>query len=218
MNAISRLLGFLLRRSPSVCADVAVFGIGNPGDRFANTRHNAGFMAVDCMAESLTDAHVLRGPLFDATVGMLSGKKVALVKPLTFVNRCGEAFVESMRRLCVPQGSALVIVDDYHLPVGTIRIRRGGSAGGHNGLASIIENCGENFPRIRVGIGPLPAGAGSVDFVLGKFDEQEMPAVNAAVRTAAGAAAAFCTQGIDSTMNLFNSRRQAGGRADEVMA
>jgi PTH1 family peptidyl-tRNA hydrolase len=201
---LSSFFGFFCRKKPLVKADYLVFGVGNPGDRYKNTRHNAGFMVVDCLGGSLTDARTRREPSFEAIRGTLSGRTVALVKPTTFVNRCGAAFAASDSLFCVPLESCLVVVDDYHLPLGALRLRRGGSDGGHNGLASIIESCGENVARLRLGIGPLPPGSKSVDFVLGKFDEQELPAVDAAVLLAASAAAAFCSQGIERAMNLFN--------------
>jgi PTH1 family peptidyl-tRNA hydrolase len=207
VTALQSFLGLFRRKRPARKAELLIFGIGNPGDKYKGTRHNAGFMVVDCLSGLLINAHTVHDALFDATRGTLSGKEVVLVKPLTFVNRCGAAYAASASRFGVPQESALVIVDDYHLPLGAIRLRRGGSDGGHNGLASIREWCGENFPRLRMGIGPLPAGAGSVDFVLGKFDERETPARSAALGATAEAATVFCTGGIDAAMNLFNRSR-----------
>ncbi len=204
MATLSSFFGFFCRKKPLVKADYLVFGIGNPGDKYNYTRHNAGFMVVDRLSESLTDARTRREPSFEAIWGTLSGKTVVLVKPTTFVNRCGTAFAASGSLFCVPMESRLVVVDDYHLPLGAVRLRRGGSDGGHNGLASVIESCGGNVARLRLGIGPLAPGSKSVEFVLGKFDEKELPAVDAAVRTAADASAAFCGLGIERAMNLFN--------------
>jgi PTH1 family peptidyl-tRNA hydrolase len=201
---ISSLLGFFCRKKPLANADFVIFGIGNPGGKYKNTRHNAGFMVVDRLSGFLTDAHTRREASFEAIWGTLSGKTVALVKPTTFVNRCGAAFAASGLLFCTLLESRLVVVDDYHLPLGSLRLRRGGSDGGHNGIASIIGSCGENFPRLRIGTGPLPPGASSVEFVLGKFDESELPVLDAVVGSAADATAAFCSQGIERAMNLFN--------------
>jgi len=215
MSAFARLLGFFRRKEPPENANILVFGIGNPGERYGGTRHNAGFMAVDHLSRLLSEKRTIREPLITAAAGTLWGSKVALVKPCTFVNACGPAFAASTALFGVSRGSALVIVDDYHLPLGTLRLRRNGSDGGHNGLASIIGCCGEDFPRLRVGIGPLAAGANAVDFVLGRFDEREIPVVSAAVRAAAEAVRVFCTGGIEQAMNEFNASRAAPGSGEE---
>jgi peptidyl-tRNA hydrolase, PTH1 family len=215
VSAFARLLGFFRRKKPPESADILVFGIGNPGEKYRDTRHNAGFMAVDHLSGLLSEERTIREPLFTAVAGTLWGIKVALVKPCTFVNACGPAFDASTALLGVPRGSVLVIVDDYHLPLGALRLRRGGSDGGHNGLASIIGCCGEDFPRLRVGIGPLAAGENAVDFVLGRFDEREIPVLDAAVRAAAEAVRVFCTGGIEQAMNRFNASRAAPGSGEE---
>lgn len=215
VSAFERLLGFFRRMKPPVNAEILVFGIGNPGDRYRDTRHNAGFMVVDHLSRFLSEACSMREPRFTAAAGTLRGRKVALVKPSTFVNACGPAFAASTALFGVPPGSTLVIVDDYHLPLGTMRLRRGGSDGGHNGLASIIECCGGDFPRLRVGIGPLAAGASAVDFVLGKFDEREIPVLDDAVEAAAEAVRVFCAAGIEQAMNRFNAGRATPGPGEE---
>jgi PTH1 family peptidyl-tRNA hydrolase len=202
--ALENILRFFYRKKTFVCADVLVFGIGNPGQKYAGTRHNAGFMVLECLAQSLAGAASRNDSLFEAETGGLGGKTVALVKPTTFVNRCGEAFKAGSALFKVPVASCLVVADDFHLPLGTIRLRRGGSDGGHNGLASIIESCGPDFPRLRVGIGPLPEHGNSIDFVLGEFTDKEMPGLDAAVKNAAEAAAAFCAAGIEKAMNQYN--------------
>lgn len=161
-------------------------------------------MVLDRLARSLTGAASRKEASFEAQTGTLGGKTVALVKPTTFVNRCGAAFSAGSKLFGVQPASCLVIADDFHLPLGTIRLRRGGSDGGHNGLASIIESSGPDFPRLRVGIGPLAQERNSVDFVLGEFTEAEMPGLDAAVKKAAEAAAAFCAEGIEKAMNQYN--------------
>jgi PTH1 family peptidyl-tRNA hydrolase len=202
--ALVNFLRFFYRKKPPAGVDVLIFGIGNPGQRYKGTRHNAGFMVLDCLARSLTGAKRRKEASFEATIGGLGGKTVALVKPTTFVNRCGTALAAGSSLFNVPVASCLVIADDFHLPLGTIRLKRGGSDGGHNGLASIIENSGPDFPRLRVGIGPLAENGNSIDFVLGEFTQQEMPRLDDAVKTAAEAAAAFCAAGIEKAMNQYN--------------
>jgi len=164
-------------------------------------------MAIDCLSSLLTNAKTVHSSLFVASYGMLAGKTVALVKPATFVNSCGPAFAQSLLTFGVSKDFSLVIVDDFHLPLGAIRIRRNGSDGGHNGLASIMEQYGQDFPRLRVGIGPLPAGMGLIDFVLGAFEDNEMAAVEKAVKKTCDAVESFCTLGVEKTMNLFNKSR-----------
>ena len=204
MAALVNLLRFFYRKKPPAGADVLIFGIGNPGQKYKGTRHNAGFMVLDRLARSLTGGERRKEASFEATTGGLGGKTVALVKPTTFVNRCGIALAASCSLFNVPIASCLVIADDFHLPLGTIRLRRGGSDGGHNGLASVIENSGPDFPRLRVGIGPMAENGNSIDFVLGEFTQQEMPGLDAAVRNAAESAAAFCAAGIEKAMNQYN--------------
>jgi peptidyl-tRNA hydrolase, PTH1 family len=202
--AFFNFLRFFYRKKPPACADVLIFGIGNPGQKYKGTRHNAGFMVLDRLTRSLTGAETRKEALFEANTGALGGKAVVLVKPTTFVNRCGAAFSASGALFKVPPASCLVIADDFHLPLGTIRLRRGGSDGGHNGLASIIESGGPDFPRLRVGIGPLSEHGNSIDFVLGEFTKAEMPGLDATVKNAAEAAAAFCAVGIEKAMNRYN--------------
>jgi PTH1 family peptidyl-tRNA hydrolase len=204
--ALVNFLRFFYRKKPPACADVLIFGIGNPGQKYKGTRHNAGFMVLDRLARSLTGTVSRKEALFEANTGTVGGKTVALVKPTTFVNRCGAAFKAGSALFGVPPASCLVVADDFHLPLGTIRLRRGGSDGGHNGLASIIESCGPDFPRLRVGIGPLAEDRNSVDFVLGEFTDKEMPGLDAAVKNAAEAATAFCATGIEKAMNQYNKR------------
>jgi PTH1 family peptidyl-tRNA hydrolase len=210
--AALHFLRFFFGKKPPASADVLIFGIGNPGQRYKRTRHNAGFMVLDCLARSLQGAARRKEALFEAHTGGLGGKTAALVKPVTFVNRCGPALAAGSSLFKVPLGSCLVVADDFHLPLGTIRMRRGGSDGGHNGLASIIESSGPGFPRLRIGIGPLPDGLNQVDFVLGEFTQHEMPGLDAAVKKAAEAAATFCAAGIEKAMNQYNRSEGKNGR------
>lgn len=184
--------------------DRIFFGIGNPGLRYKNTRHNIGFAAIDRMARSLS---ALSKYQFDAgtiVVGRRDGLQCALVKPMTYVNRCGEALHAIIEKTRCPLDSCLIIVDDYHLPLGTIRLRRGGSDGGHNGLKSIIENVGTNFPRLRIGIGPMPESVRAMEFVLGKFTAPEKALLKNALQKAEEAMITFALKGVDMAMNVFN--------------
>jgi PTH1 family peptidyl-tRNA hydrolase len=207
VTALSRFLGLFRRKSPPAKVQCLIFGIGNPGEKYWNTRHNAGFMAIDRLSSLLTNVRTVHSSSFEASCGMLAGKTVALVKPATFVNSCGPAFAQCLSTFGVSKDFSLVIVDDFHLSLGAIRIRRSGSDGGHNGLTSIIEQCGQDFPRLRVGIGPLPTGVGLIDFVLGTFDDKEKTAVEDAVKKTCDAVESFCTLGVDKAMNLFNKTR-----------
>jgi PTH1 family peptidyl-tRNA hydrolase len=181
-----------------------VFGIGNTGSAYANTRHNVGFMVVDRCLSRCRDTREIAAGHADSAAGDFSGKKVAFVKPTTFVNRCGQAFKSSLEAFCVPLGSCLVIVDDYNLPLGTVRFRAGGSAGGHNGLKSIIENVGGEFPRLRIGVGPLPEGTSPVDFVLGKFTREDEKVLVPVLDKVVEGVSVFLNEGIEKAMTSFN--------------
>jgi PTH1 family peptidyl-tRNA hydrolase len=197
----------LRKETPPDSADVLFFGLGNKGICYAATRHNVGYRVADVLAERLTnrtkgrfaEAEYIQGTLFE------SQTKTLAVKPLTFMNRSGDAVKSFVEACCCPMSSVLVIVDDYHLPFGAIRARRGGSDGGHNGLKSVISRIGGDFPRLRFGIGPLPQSASSIDFVLSNFTEAEEKELKTAIARAADACIVFANEGIDALMNKFNS-------------
>jgi PTH1 family peptidyl-tRNA hydrolase len=205
VRPFSFLFDFL--RGPKLPLDrvnILFFGIGNPGRRYRGTRQNIGFAVVDRMSRSLKEISKYRGNAWTMTVGRLDGLTIALVKPTTYVNVCGKAFSAAIAQTSLPLQSCMVIVDDYHIPLGAVRMRPKGSHGGHNGLKSIIEEVGIGFPRIRVGIGPLLAGTPSVDFVLGSFAESEWGRVEEAVQKTEEAMKHFAAHGIDAAMNKFN--------------
>ena len=195
------------RDTPPEIADVLFFGLGNQGSRYALSRHNVGFRIADALAERLentahggfAEAVYIRGTIFE------SKKKVLAVKPHTFMNRSGDAVEKYLETYRCPAANALVIVDDYHLPLGTLRARRSGSDGGHNGLKSIIDRIGEGFPRLRVGIGPVPHNAAAIDFVLGSFTEAEEQTLKTVLPRAVDACVLFAENGINAVMNNFNS-------------
>lgn len=194
-------------------AKFMLFGIGNAGVEYAHTRHNIGFMVVDrclLLCQDLRKTATVAGA--EIATGEFSGKKVAFVKPTTYVNRCGPAFEASAAAFGVPLGSCLVVVDDYNLPIGTVRFRAGGSDGGHNGLKSIFERVGRDFPRLRIGIGPMPAGAKAVDFVLGTFTGKDQEVLTPAIDKAVEGITAFLNDGIEKAMSVFNGPQGVTGK------
>ncbi len=186
--------------------DFLLFGIGNPGSDYEGTRHNAGFMAIDSLAARFPDR--IDGELDNAIVARAttaSGKNVLLAKPLTFVNRSGDSFRSLVNRLNISLESCIVVTDDLNLPLGKLRFRKNGSSGGHNGLKSIIDTSGKQFPRLRIGIGPVPKGMPVVEFVLGKFEDHEMEHLDEVRNRSADALLYFCDRGIEAAMNTYNS-------------
>ncbi len=182
-----------------------IVGLGNPGPQYAQTRHNAGFMVVDRLAERYGITwRSERGPSLLGW-GQLEGCPVGLMKPLTFMNRSGVAVGEVVRYYRLPLERLLVIYDDLHLPPGRIRLRPGGSAGGHNGVEDIIRALGTtNFPRLRVGIGHAYARGRQADYVLSPFTQEEWPLVEAALERACQAAVTFACEGLAAAMNRYN--------------
>lgn len=185
-----------------------VVGLGNPGAEYARTRHNAGFMVVDRLAADL-GVEVGRVWLRSLVgLGYLDGKRVILAKPLTYMNRSGEAVGLLLRWYGLTPQDLLVISDDLDLPVGQLRLRRSGSSGGHRGLQSIIEHLGGGgFARLRVGIGRPPEGVAVVDWVLSEFTPEEQPEVERALAAASQAVRLALTEGLEAAMNRYNARR-----------
>ncbi len=185
---------------------ILVVGLGNPGRTYDHTRHNVGFAVVDELARRCGGAfrRSWRFPAELAEAG-LGGQTVLLAKPRTFMNRSGEAAGPLARKKGVAVADVVAVVDDVELPVGRLRIRRGGSAGGHNGLKSLIEHLGtDEFPRVRVGVGPVPAGQDRVEFVLGRFPPAERAVMEQAVARAAEAVTVAVQEGWERAMNQFN--------------
>ena len=180
--------------------------LGNPGDKYENTRHNVGYMVADEVAERQ------RAPnqklKYKALTNLLtiSGEKVLVMKPITYMNLSGEAVRQAVDFYKVAPDHVLVVSDDTALPVGKLRIRKGGSAGGHNGLKNIIQHLGtDQFPRVRVGVGEKPhPDYDMADWVLGKFRGEDKKAIDAAVKRAADAIECILSDGLDKSMNRFN--------------
>lgn len=184
-----------------------IFGIGNIGSRYKDTKHNIGFSIVDALLQNCTK--IKQGTWCDCDISicsLTSGKIVALVKPQTYVNRSGFALAKLLKRYSLPLSSFLVIVDDYNLPLGMIRFRPKGSHGGHKGLMSIISEAGKGFSRLRVGIGPLPNNMDVVDFVLSPFETGVLKKKDAVIKKATEGVFYFCENGIEAAMNKFNKR------------
>ncbi|MGP1272325.1 MAG: aminoacyl-tRNA hydrolase [Phycisphaerales bacterium] len=188
-----------------------IVGLGNPGAEYARTRHNAGFMAVDRLADAHAAGQIprskFRSMVLDASI---DGEKCVLMKPTTYMNLSGHAVAEAARFYKLdPSADLLVLVDEVALEVGAIRVRAEGGAGGHNGLASIQQMLGmTEYPRLRIGVGPRPALVSLHDFVLGRFTElEELPLKNALAR-AVEAVRVFVARGVEAAMNEFNGRPQ----------
>ncbi len=186
--------------------NLIVVGLGNPGSRYASTRHNLGFRVVDRFAAEHSArswkerrtchiAPVAHGPL-----------EVLLVKPRTYMNLSGRALAELRTELEVRPEEILAVVDDIALPLGQLRLRRRGSDGGHNGLKSIIAELGtSDFPRLRLGVGPMPPGWDAAEFVLGAFEGGEEKTVEEMVENAARCVEAVVDRGFDRAMGEYNT-------------
>lgn len=183
-----------------------IVGLGNPGEKYARTRHNLGFLALDLLAErqKLKINRIKYKALVAETE--FGGARCLLMKPQTYMNLSGEAVGEAARFYKIPADHVVVISDDISLPVGKLRIRTGGSAGGHNGLKNIIQHLGtDQFPRIKVGVGaPGQAGYDVVDWVIGRPLGEDQKVLMEALDRAGDAAEVLISQGSDRAMNRFN--------------
>ncbi len=179
-----------------------VVGLGNPGARHRGTRHNVGFIVIDCLSArwniSLTEAT----DRADAGVGRVGGMPVALAKPRTFMNASGDA-VAALHRLYEP-ASLIVVFDDLDLALGRVRIRNGGGSGGHRGVASVITAVGSEFVRVRIGIGRPPASVAPVEYVLDPFSTEELDSLDAAIAHAADGIETLLRDGLDVAMRTCN--------------
>ena len=201
----------MLFRSQTTTAGQApeflVVGLGNPGSQYENTRHNAGFIAMDIMAEKL--GFDIKRLKFKGLIGdtVIDGRQVAFLKPSTYMNLSGESVRDAMQFYKIPVEKLLVICDDISLAPGRLRIRRKGSAGGHNGLKNIIQHLGtDQFPRVKVGVGEKPhPDYDMADWVLGKFQGEDRKAMDAAVKRAADAVECLLREGMDRAMSRYNA-------------
>lgn len=190
-----------------------IAGLGNPGKQYEKTRHNMGFDAID----ELVDKHRIsgNGVKFDAMYGkgMIGAEKVILLKPLSYMNLSGGPIRAMSDYFKIdPEEELIVIYDDIDLEPGQIRIRKQGSAGGHNGIKDIIRQLGtQKFIRIKVGVGAKPKGWDLADYVLGRFSDTERKDVDAAIKRACEAVELILSHGVDAAMNEYN-RKQATGK------
>ena len=195
----------MLFKKPGGVSWLIVF-LGNPGPRYEMTRHNAGFMAADAMAkEKNVNINKARFKALTATCD-IGGESVLLMKPQTFMNLSGDAVAQATKFYKIPPERVIVVSDEISLPIGKLRIRTKGSAGGHNGLKNIIARLGTDaFPRIRIGVGAPPhPDYDMADWVLSSFKNQDAEDMLAAAERAAQAAQCYITQGAERAMNRFN--------------
>lgn len=199
------------RKTRDLPPEWIVLGLGNPGAEYAHTRHNIGFDVIDILASrhrirlNLHRDHARYG------LGRIADVPVVLAKPMTYMNRSGEATRALLQRYPLEPARLLVVVDDVALPPGKIRVRPSGSDGGHNGLESIIQCLGtQAFPRVRVGIGSPPPGQ-MVEYVLSRFSPQEQPIIEEALQRAADAVEVAIAEGVQAAMNRFNAQNPSQG-------
>ena len=185
-----------------------IVGLGNPGTQYDLTRHNAGFMALDILAEHLqTSWQKWQGAKADYAKTSWQGKTIFLMKPMTYMNLSGTAVSSIVNFYKIPPQNILIIFDEMSLPIGTIRLKLNGSAGGHNGMQHIIEQMGtQNIVRLRIGIGPKPTFFEGKDFVLSKFSKQEMPPLKQALEKTLTALEKYFTAGAGPAMTIANAK------------
>ena len=201
-------MGFFRRQKnePGFAKDTYVIvGLGNPGKEYADTRHNMGYKAIDVLS---SDENIeIRRNKFHSLIGQgrIAGKKVVLVKPETYMNRSGIAVREAAMYFNVAPENLIVIYDDIDLPSGSIRIRKSGGAGTHNGMKSVVEQLGtKDFVRIRIGVGAAEAGEDLVNRVIGEVPKAERELLQKAAAEAAAAVKDIITIGVDNAMNRHN--------------
>ncbi len=198
----------LFRREPPPKPEWLFLGLGNPGKRYQNTRHNLGFWVIDALSQSLGIPLTRRRGVVTWGFGTVKegdvAVPIALGKPLTFMNQSGQGARAFLAQFQAPPSKLVVIYDDMDLEVGRVRVKPKGGPGSHNGMASVVEALGtEDFPRIRIGIGS-PSGSG-VDYVLSPFLPQEVPLIESAVERACEACRLIALQGVARAMNQINS-------------
>ena len=194
----------------SPACEYLIVGLGNPGKKYDNTRHNIGFSAMDSLSKSL--GVTVNRAKFSALSCLctVKGKKVLLLSPQTYMNLSGQAVKAAAEFYKIPPQRIIVIYDDISLPVGRMRIRGTGSAGGHNGIKSIIASLGtQDFPRVKIGVGEKPTPEYDLaDWVLSRFSSQEKKVVEKMVVHGANAAMALCTDPLDVVVSAYNAIKE----------
>ena len=189
-----------------------IVGLGNPGGQYEHTRHNVGFEVVDRLAEKYDIPLTERKHRAYCGRGMIGGQKVMLVKPQTFMNLSGESVKSAVDFYQIETDRLIVVYDDVSLSPGQLRIRRSGSAGGHNGIKNIIARLGtQEFPRVKVGVGEKPERMDLADYVLSHFSKGEWEMMEDAFAEAAEAVGVMISDGADAAMNRFNARKNEQG-------
>ena len=193
-----------------------ITGLGNPGLQYAKTKHNVGFMLLDALAQ-----HLGASPWKEAFSSLVSevyieGEKIFLMKPQTYMNESGVAVAPMLAYYKVGLEDLVVVHDDMDIPAGMIRIRKKGGSGGHNGIKSIIAHVGgEQFPRIRIGIGRPLSGWSVIDHVLAPFSSEDIPRIHMAIETLLPAVSTMVTDGVDLAMNRYNPQKKKNGAQRE---
>ena len=182
-----------------------IVGLGNPGDEYHETRHNVGWMAIDAFAKAqdATWADKRYGYIAETSI---KGRKLILLKPTTYMNLSGNAVRYWMNEEKIDEAHILVIVDDLALPLGKMRLKANGSNGGHNGLGHIQQLIGQKYARLRIGIGNEFVRGGQIDWVLGKFSDEEKATLKPLIDTSREIIKSFVLAGVDITMNQFNKK------------
>jgi PTH1 family peptidyl-tRNA hydrolase len=182
-----------------------VIGLGNPGRKYESTRHNVGFAVAAELARRHGTGGSRSGFQAELIEANLGGEKVLLVMPQTFMNLSGASSLAARDFYKVENTDLLVVCDDFNLPLGTLRLRGQGSAGGQKGLADILHRLGtDEVPRLRIGVGPVPASWDPIDFVLSRFTKNEQPEIDLSLVRAADAVEMWATKGMAEAMNRFN--------------
>lgn len=196
---------FFNRKPSSKGVEYLIVGLGNPGAKYEMTRHNAGFIVVDELAKRLGVGITKKAHQALCVQTEVAGKRCLIMKPQTFMNESGKAVADAARFYKVPTEKVLVIFDDISLDVGSLRIRRKGSSGGHNGIKSIGTYIGDDFPRVKVGVGAKPhPDYDLAAWVLSKFKPDEVQPLNTAAQKACDAVEYIVAGETDRAMNLFN--------------
>lgn len=187
-----------------------IVGLGNPGKEYENTRHNIGFSVIDSMAQEYRISVLEIKHRAQIGKGYINGQRVILAKPLTYMNLSGESVRALTDYYKIDTETELIVIyDDISMDVGQLRIRKKGSAGGHNGIKSIISHLGSDvFQRIKMGVGDKKPGCDLADYVLGHFDKSERDMIDQSIRNASAAAVMMMQEGADAAMNQYNKKAE----------
>ncbi len=181
-----------------------IFGLGNPGFWYRNTRHNIGFDICKTFVKTYNGKINRKKFLCKYWIGKIEKEDILVALPQTYMNNSGDAVKAIVEEFSVKTEDILVVVDDFHIPLGKIRLRKKGSSGGHNGLASIENNIGENYCRLRIGIGPKPSDKDIIKFVLGTWSKTEKKIIKKIINEASAVVGTYITKGIEVAMSKHN--------------